>query len=257
MAPLNGYAPMHAQYFDLIYKEKAYGHEAEFIDRQLTALGNKGRQLLDLACGTGRHAFEFERIGYQVMGVDINGNLLSRAQDQAKVKNSSVRFSCQDMRKLEVPAQSFDVVTCLFDSLGYVQSDEAIDQVLSAVLHALKPGGFFISEVLHAAAFLGHMDPLRVGRWDFSDGELVRIARTRLDVSRQLFHVDYELLELKKNGTYRADSETQTNRYFMPLEVHGILERQGFQVRTMTAGYTSDTSVTNQTWHLVTVAQKT
>mgnify|MGYP003694340987 CR=1 FL=1 len=93
-------------------------------------------------------------------------------------------------------------MVCLFDSIGYVATNEKISQVLRGVHRQLRDGGLFIFEFWHGAAMLRGYDPLRVRRFETPQGELLRISETRLDCARQVSHVTYHIYEFKTGGTY-------------------------------------------------------
>ena len=77
------------------------------------------------------------------------------------VRGLEVRFLEQDMRELDVDGRPFDVVTCLFDSIGYGVEDEAIVGTLRAMAKHLAPNGILVVEFLHAAAVVRHHSPAR------------------------------------------------------------------------------------------------
>lgn len=58
----------YARYYDLLYREKDYAGEAAFVDQQLRKNGCAGSAMLELGCGTGRHAIELARLGWSLTG---------------------------------------------------------------------------------------------------------------------------------------------------------------------------------------------
>ena len=65
-----------AKYYDLVYSNKNYQKEANFIDEILKKHTN-GESILDIACGTGNHAKLLVKKGYKIMGIDKNKEVLS------------------------------------------------------------------------------------------------------------------------------------------------------------------------------------
>jgi SAM-dependent methyltransferase len=166
--PDTSYVGRHAELYDLFYAQKPYAEEARFVHECIEKYAQAPKHsLLDLACGTGSHAFEFESLGYQVIATDYSADMLAQARQKAKEKNSQIEFRQQDMRILDLPERPFDVTICLFDSIGYVATNENILRVLRGVHSHLRPGGIFIFEFWHAAAMLKNYDPVRVKRWTF------------------------------------------------------------------------------------------
>src|SRR5436190_20649919 len=89
------------------------------------------RRVLDLACGSGRHALSFARRGYiDVTGIDLSPTLLAEARHSAEFEGLPVRFFERDMR--DIPEERFDLTLNLFTSFGYFESDEENAAVIEA-----------------------------------------------------------------------------------------------------------------------------
>jgi SAM-dependent methyltransferase len=257
---MSSYLGRHAELYDLFYAEKPYTEEAAFVDGLLREHTANARRILELACGTGRHAVELERRGYEIVATDYSADMLGCAKRRGERAGSRVRFELADMRRLNecnaVRGGKFDAAYALFDSIGYVQTNEAIGDVLRGVREALVPGGLFVFEFWHAAAMLRDFDPLRVRRWSTESGEVLRISRTTLDVPRQLSHVAYEILELRRDGTYGRIEETQTNRYFLVQEMAAFVAAAGLDQVAWYAGFSRETKIDEAAWHVVAVVRR-
>lgn len=119
--------------------------EASFIEESLGV--EPGASILDLACGTGRHAVELASRGYHVVGLDISPAMLARAAREAEDRRQKVEFIHGDMRELGFEA-SFDGIYCWASSFGYF--DEEKNAHVARLVHkALRPGGRFIVDVLN------------------------------------------------------------------------------------------------------------
>jgi ubiquinone/menaquinone biosynthesis C-methylase UbiE len=131
------------QYYDDIYDaiEKDYVAEATkilaFIKEYKQA---QGSTLLDVACGTGRHATMLCK-EYKVQGVDINANMLKIARK----KLPGVRFTQGDMRSFDLYRQ-FDVVTCLFSAIGYMTTKADLQTAVKNMSRHLALGGVLLIE---------------------------------------------------------------------------------------------------------------
>lgn len=251
------YSGCYAGLYDIFYRDKRYKEEAAFVHQCLQSFNSgKTRRLLELACGTGEHAFAFQTLGYEVAGVDYSDDMLVYARRKANRKALSVSFHLQDISNLNIPYRAFDAATCLFDSIGYVVTDEALIRTLRAVHGHLREKGLFIFEFWHAEAMLRNYEPLRIRRWATPEGEILRISETSLKRSKQLGIVTYTVYELRKNGTYSSFSETHINRYFPVQEIAGWLACSGFDLLKCFAGFTPNEEITDKTWHVVAVAQK-
>jgi len=112
------------------------------VDRALAMLGAQaGGRALDMACGTGRHALELARRGFDVVGVDISPDLLAIAEADAAEQSLKASFVLADLRKLEFD-QEFDLVLNLNDgAIGYLETEEENHRTFEVIAAALRPGG--------------------------------------------------------------------------------------------------------------------
>jgi ubiquinone/menaquinone biosynthesis C-methylase UbiE len=133
-----------------------------------------GAEVLDLACGWGRHSLALARQGFRVTGMDWSETLLASARRRAEKAGVAVEFVRGDMR--EVPwTGRFDAVLSLYSSLGYFLSDEEDLRVLRGACRALKPGGFLVLETMHRDHIAGAF--AERDWWENEDGTLVWVER--------------------------------------------------------------------------------
>jgi ubiquinone/menaquinone biosynthesis C-methylase UbiE len=132
-----------AKYYDEIYAAmgKDYFAEAnkahEFIQKYKRS---EGSTLLDVACGTGIHADLLSKY-YTVEGLDVNPDMLS----VARKRHPKIRFHQDDMMRFKLQ-QHFDVIVCLFSSIGYLKTKSKLNQAIKTMQHHLLPGGVLLVE---------------------------------------------------------------------------------------------------------------
>ncbi len=254
---MGAYAGRHAELYDVFYADKQYAQEAAFVHQCLQSHGVAPiRRLLELACGTGSHALALEPYGYAIVATDSSEDMLACARRKAIGGSSGVEFRYQDMRALDLAGEQFDAAICLFDSIGYVNTNEALLATLRGVHRHLVPHGLFIFEFWHAAAMLRGYDAVRVRRWTRPDGEVLRIAETQLDCAKQVARVTYTIHEWSRDSTFRRLTETQVNRFFLVQEMAGWLTTCGFDPLKWFAGFQPVEEITEDTWHIVAVARR-
>jgi SAM-dependent methyltransferase len=117
--------------------------EVDFIEESLGI--ERGGAVLDLACGTGRHAVELARRGYEVVGFDLSLPMLARAGDEAQERGAKLNFVQGDMREM-IFAEQFDGVYCWNTSFGYFE-EEKNALVVDRMRGALKAGGLLLLDV--------------------------------------------------------------------------------------------------------------
>jgi SAM-dependent methyltransferase len=245
---VNSYTGLHAALYDEIYAEKPYAAEARFVHE---LAGAPGGRLLDVACGTGRHALAFADLGYEVTGTDVNEELLAVARVAV---GDRVRLVPGDMRDLHVDGGPFDLVTCLFDSIGYAQDNEGVTAALRSMRRHVRPDGVVACEFLHAAAILCGASTTRVGRWSLADGrEILRTSETTLDVERMLMHVHYDVVAFDGRGGVERTKEVQTNRCFSAPEMRLLASAAGLEPRAVVPAYRYG-AIGAEVFHLMLVA---
>lgn len=129
-----------AAFYDALYSWKDYATEAGTLREIIATRAPTAESLLDVACGTGHH-LEHLRSWYSVEGVDVEPSLL----EVARGRLPSVPLHMGDMRSFNL-GRTFDVVTCLFSSIGYMQTPEDLLHALVNISGHLAPGGMMVVE---------------------------------------------------------------------------------------------------------------
>jgi SAM-dependent methyltransferase len=129
-------------WYDAIYEWKDYARESRSLLRLLRRVQRPlGRRLLDVACGTGRHVERLRPSFERVVGVDVSPRMLA----VARRRNPGVRFVRGDMRDFDL-GETFDVVLCLFSSVGYMRGAGPLRAAVRTMSRHLAPGGVLAVE---------------------------------------------------------------------------------------------------------------
>ncbi len=130
--------------------------EVDFIEQEIGH--DRSKTILDVGCGTGRHALELGRRGYQVVGLDLSESLLAQGRKVAQAENLDVTFIAGDARALDFEAQ-FDVALSICEgAFSLMETDEMDLLILENVARTLGSGGKFIMTAPNAAFMLAR-DP--------------------------------------------------------------------------------------------------
>ncbi len=146
--------------------------EVDFLLEELSL--KQGASILDVGCGTGRHAVELAKRGYAVTGIDLSSKMLAMAAEKAKVAAVNVNLIRGDATQFMLP-QKYDGAICLcegaFGLLGH--RDDPLNQPLSIlrnISRSLKPRAKAMFTVLNATFMIrkfknkdiadGRFDPL-------------------------------------------------------------------------------------------------
>jgi SAM-dependent methyltransferase len=130
--------------------EQRTNREVKFIVNNLKL--TKSMEILDLACGHGRHTNRLAKHGCNVTGIDITKGFLDIARKEARKKKLNVKYLCQDMRNIKYK-EKFDRTLLLFTAFGYFD-DRTNLKVLQNIARALKPNGLLCFDTFNREAFL-------------------------------------------------------------------------------------------------------
>ena len=140
-----------AAYYDAIYAAngKDYAREVALLQTFIQVhKPTPGNRLLDVACGTGGH-LAYLAPTYIVEGVDADPAMLQVAQQ----KFPEVSLHLGDMVDFDL-GRTFDIVTCLFSSIGYVKTRPRLHQTIGNLSRHTAPGGLVIVEPWFAPGML-------------------------------------------------------------------------------------------------------
>src|SRR4029077_2882671 len=127
----------YATAYDALYAEKDYPGECDLLEQVFTTYAaRRVSSILDLGCGTGLHAHELARRGYEVVGIDRSEAMLERARSVP----TSATFLQGDVRSVDLDRR-FDAVVLLFAVLGYQVSDSDVLAALKTARRHLGQGG--------------------------------------------------------------------------------------------------------------------
>ncbi len=167
-----GFFDAHAPIYDDNVFTKNTLREVDFLLEELRL--PPGGWVLDVGCGTGRHAIELAKRGFAVTGLDLSSAMLARAEEKARAAHVQVEWIQANATSFSLP-KKYDAAVCLcegaFGLLG--QGEDPIEQPLSIlgnISRSLKPHARAVLTVLNGAAMLrryqnedvaqGRFDPL-------------------------------------------------------------------------------------------------
>jgi SAM-dependent methyltransferase len=229
---------------------KVYRHRDETEAERLVDLivnniiSVSGSKVLDMACGSGRHAIIFASKGYEVTAIDLSKNLIAAAKTNAKKQNVIVEFVNSDI--LEYNSEvNFDIAVNLFTSIGYFEDDKENFKVIKKAFDLLTDRGFFIIDYFNKIYLLKNLIPTTV----FSDNG-TRITQNRfVDGNRVRKNITIE-----NDGT--IDEFYESVRLYSHDEMVSFLKRAGFKIMKRFGDYKGNDFEEESSQRLIIFAQK-
>lgn len=252
-------APMvfgrYGEYYDLIYHDKDYDGECDFLERvfQRYASGPV-RSVFEGGCGTGGHALVLARRGYEVVGVDASEVMVGRAVEKAREAGVQADLSVADLRSYHSNAR-FDAVICMFAVLGYFESNTEVARVLVNLRRLLRDDGLLVFDVWNGLAVLRILPEARMKVVEEEGTRLVRWVQPELDTLNHLCRDTYTLLVTKEDRMLEEVSETHVVRYFFPQEVKYYLETSGFELLGIHPFLDLEGRVDEKVWNMCCIAK--
>jgi SAM-dependent methyltransferase len=223
----------YSHYYDLLYEDKNYSKEVEFVSSIVRRHAPDAKTILDLGCGTGIHACAFTREGYQVIGLDRSSEMLVKARERHETAGAdisgSVNFRQGDIRDFKLD-RHFDVVVALFHVISYLPGNSDLEAAFAGIREHLKPGGLLIFDHWYGPAVLTDRPVPRIKTLENNEVKIRRIATPTLLVNDNLVDVRYDLTIVEKSsGRCEQLMETHRMRYFFWPEIETLLSRHGLR----------------------------
>ena len=185
-----------ADLYDEIYSFKDYAEEAIKIRSLIERERPGAKTILDIACGTAEHARLLSR-NFEIDGIDIEPKFV----EIARAKNPGGNYSVADMRTLDL-GKRYDVVQCLFSSIGYLLTQQDTVAALRRFCAHLAPGGVILVEPwLSPAAYKSGVPHMAVV--DKPNLKVCRMNVSERDGDVSILHFHY--LIATKDGVREAE----------------------------------------------------
>ncbi len=195
--------------------------ECDFIEIELNS--NKQLRILDVGCGTGRHAIELTKRGYNIIGIDLSEAQLTRARKKADDEHLKIDFQQQDARNLTFNSE-FDVAIMLCEGgFSLMETDEMNYAILESVTKALKDKCKFIFTTLNGLFPLFHS----IAKFMDSESNADTTNYSKNSFDLMTFR-DHNVTEIEDDSGNKMKLECN-ERFYVPSEITWLLKSLGYK----------------------------
>ncbi|HEX2869512.1 MAG TPA: class I SAM-dependent methyltransferase [Ignavibacteriales bacterium] len=195
--------------------------ECDFIEKEISC--NKRLKILDVGCGTGRHAIELTKRGYNVTGVDLSDSQLARAREKAMETGLNIDFRKEDARNLPFNNE-FDLALMICEGgFPLMETDEMNFEILKSASRSLKDGGKFIFTTLNG------LFPIFNSIEEFSQS-------AALEGNSQYRKGTFDIMTFRDHNITIVEDDNGNKRelvcnerYYVPSEITWLLKSLGFK----------------------------
>lgn len=209
-----------ADYYDRMTQDVDYPARAAYVRALFDHFGLNPHSLLDLACGTGSMAIEMAHAGFDVTGVDLSPQMLSKATEKTGSTNGNILYICQDICELDLYG-TVDAAICCLDSLNHLAGPQKLQQAFNKVSLFLNPGGFFIFD-LNTEYKLSKILGNNTFVYDYGEDDLYCIWQNTYRSRTKTCRFDLTFF-LPDHGRYRRYDESFSERAYSGAQVEKML----------------------------------
>jgi 2-polyprenyl-3-methyl-5-hydroxy-6-metoxy-1,4-benzoquinol methylase len=195
--------------------------ECDFIEQEIRF--SKSVSILDIGCGTGRHAIELAKRGYTLTGIDLSPSLLNRARTKSSALGLQITFQQLDARMLHF-RNEFDLAIMLCEgAFPLMETDEMNYEILRNAANALKINGKLLFTTLNG------LFPLFHSVKDFLDSKTVQGAAACNNNSFDLMTFRDHNLTTVEDDLGNKKELNCNERYYVPSEITWLLKSLQFR----------------------------
>jgi SAM-dependent methyltransferase len=246
-------------YYDLLYRDKDYAGEADYVARTLRSVTPGIRTILEFGSGTGRHGCVLASLGFQVMGIERSQSMVSQASREAGAAagpNGGLFDCVQGDIRTTALGRHYDAVVSLFHVVSYQTSNDDLRRTFTNAAAHLRPQGSFLFDVWHGPAVVSERPQVRLRRVEDDKTRLWRVAEPELRLNEGVVTVRYTLLaESKVDATLTTIEEEHRMRYLFPPEVEWLADQAGFEVER-SEEFPSGQPASDRTWGVAYLLRK-
>ena len=211
----------YSKYYDLLYLDKDYVSEAQYVFQTLSTFQPELKQLLELGMGTGIHANLLGKKGLEITGIELSDSMAAKAREKGLecYTGSCTNFSLN---------KKFDAAISLFHVISYLTTNDDLLGTFQNVNKHLNVNGIFLFDIWYTPAVYNLKPEVRIKRLTDQEASITRIAEPVMHWNNNVVDVNYEIFIENENNNTKI-IEKHPMRHFSLPELHLLAEITGFE----------------------------
>lgn len=249
----------YSQYYDLLYNDKNYDLEVDYVNKLIKSFNPKSKSILELGCGTGIHAGLLAKLGYTVCGIDKSDSMLEKAiQRKNNLQNNiaeKLSFNKGDVRTYRSNEQ-YDIVISLFHVMSYMETNEDVMQSIQTAKKHLKKNGLFIFDCWHGPAVLKDRPTSRSKIFNNENIQVTRISTPEMNLKKNTVNINFNIvIQNKKTEEENHLQEEHKMRYLFTEELNDFVIANDFKI-VCAEEWLTKKPLSENTWNACYVCKK-
>ncbi len=225
-----------ASVYDLFMDNIPYEDWCAYVTSLLKEYGVSDGLVLDLGCGTGKLTRLLAAAGYDMIGVDLSGEMLQIALEHEMEEPRQILYLEQDMRDFELYGTVRAIVS-ICDSMNYLEDHEDLVQVLKLANNYLDPGGIFIFDMNTVYKYREQLGEQTIAE---NREESSFIWENYFDEEAMVNEYDLTLFIREEDGRYSKYEETHYQTAFEIPEVCRAVKEAGMELIAVYDAFTRE-----------------
>jgi len=215
-----------SEFYDSVYVKKDYQEEAAQILRWLP----EHTKILDVGCGTGKHALAWEKMGHEVVGIEPSHDMAIKASENGFKK---IQLTEIENMNTEFFGEYFDAVVAMFDVMDYLIDFPVYTKAIQKISSVLKPGGLLFLEGWNKETMPARFEHIREIYFFQKGVRYARVGETLYDDKTGVFHVHYGFY--RNLGFKERELICESDHFLKPRlggkQTNKFLESFGYEIR--------------------------
>ncbi|MBS1627464.1 MAG: class I SAM-dependent methyltransferase [Bacteroidetes bacterium] len=243
---------LYSKYYDLLYKNKNYFAEANYVMTLAKKYKKNIQNFLELGCGTGNHAEIICEQGFEVIGIERSTEMVAIAK-QKNIKNFNAIVA--DITSFHVD-KKFDIAISLFHVISYLTDNNDLINCFKTINKHLNTEGIFIFDVWYSPAVYIQKPETRVKRMSDENIDVIRIAESLIHFNQNVVDVNYNII-IQDKTTQLTNTYTEKHpmRHFSIPEIELLAALTNFKI-IQTEEFETGKTPSENTWGVCFVLQK-